>query len=209
MFADRIDAGQKLAEALSAYKDQDCVVVAIPRGGVVVADQVAKELGCSLDLIITRKIGAPGNPELAVGAVAGEGRVVINQSVREGLNISQEYLLAETERQLNEIKRRRRTYLGERKPINLAGKTVILVDDGLATGSTAKVAVSVVRREQPSKVVLAVPVAPPDTCKSLAQEADEVICLQKPEMFYAVGQFYSNFAQTTDEEVVKIMRNYR
>jgi putative phosphoribosyl transferase len=209
MFADRVDAGKKLAQALSAYKGQDCVVVAIPRGGVVVADRVAGYLGCPLDLIITRKIGAPGNPELAVGAVAGEDKVIISQSVKAGLGISEAYLVAEISRQLAEVKRRRRIYLGEKKPLGLGGKTVILIDDGLATGSTARVAISAVRKEHPAKVILAVPVAPRDTCNSLSIEADEVICLLTPEVFYAVGQFYADFSQTTDEEVIEIMKKYR
>jgi len=209
MFVDRIEAGEKLAEELREYKDKDCVVVAIPRGGVIVADQVARELDCPLDLIITRKIGAPGNPELAMGAVAGENRVVISEDVKAGLGASEEYIQAEVAKQLSEIKRRRRIYVGEKSPLSLKNKIVILIDDGLATGYTARVAVDAIRKEDPSQIILAVPVAPRDTCESLSSKADKVVCLDRPGLFYAVGQFYVDFSQTTDDEVVEIMKKYR
>ncbi len=209
MFADRLEAGKRLAKELLEYKDKDSVAIAIPRGGVVVADQVAKELGCPLDLIITRKIGAPGNPELAVGAVAGVNKVIINEGIKRSLRVSKEYLQAEVARQLEEIDRRRRMYLGEKSPLSLKDKFVILIDDGLATGYTAMVAISAIRKEQPAKIILAVPVAPQDTCQLLSGKADKIVCLIMPEVFFAVGQFYVDFSQTTDDEVIEIMKKYR
>ena len=209
MFVDRSEAGEKLAEELREYKDKDCVVVAIPRGGVIVADQVARELDCPLDLIITRKIGAPGNPELAMGAVAGENRVVISEDIKAGLGASEEYIQAEVAKQLSEIRRRRRIYVGEKPLLSLKNKIVILIDDGLATGYTARVAVDVIRKEDPSQIILAVPVAPRDTCESLSSKVDKVVCLDRPGLFYAVGQFYLDFSQTTDDEVVEIMKKHR
>lgn len=209
MFVDRVEAGEKLAKALSKYKDEDCVVVAIPRGGVIVAEQVAKELHCPLDLIITRKIGAPGNPELAVGAVAGGNKIIINQSVKEGLGVSEKYLLSEVTKQLSEVERRRKIYLGDKPPLKLTDKVVVLVDDGLATGYTARVAIDAIKKEHPARLIVAVPVAPRDTCDALATKADEVVCLAMPDIFYAVGQSYIDFSQTTDEEVVEIMKEHR
>lgn len=208
MFTDRTEAGKRLAERLSDYKGQDVVVLAIPRGGVVVAGEVAKGLSCPLDLIIPRKIGAPGNPELAIGAVAGEGKVMLNTQLKETLRVSSEYVEEEVQRQLAEIDRRRKRYLGDRPPVNLTGKTVIVVDDGLATGYTALAAVNAVREKKPEKIVLAVPVAPRDTYEHLVGEVDELVCLSIPEFFYAVGQFYLDFSQTTDEEVIEILKKY-
>lgn len=208
MFTDRTEAGRRLAERLLEYKEQDVVVLAIPRGGVVVAGEVAKGLSCPLDLIIPRKIGAPGNPELAIGAVAGEGKVMLNTQLKETLRVSSEYVEEEVQRQLAEIDRRRKRYLGDRPPVNLTGKTVIVVDDGLATGYTALAAVNAVREKKPTKIVLAVPVAPRDTYERLVGEVDELVCLSIPEFFYAVGQFYLDFSQTTDEEVIEILKKY-
>jgi predicted phosphoribosyltransferase len=209
MFVDRSEAGKKLAKELLEYKDKDSVVLAIPRGGVVVADKVAQELDCPLDLIIPRKIGAPGNPELAIGAVAGLNRVIINENIKRSLGVSEEYLKAEIERQLNEIERRRKMYLGEKPPLSLKDRVVILVDDGLATGYTAMAAISAIREEKPREIILAVPVAPRDTCELLSDKVDKLICLSTPEFFYAVGQFYVDFSQTTDDEVIEILSKYR
>jgi len=208
VFTDRSEAGRKLAERLMEYKGQEAVVLAIPRGGVVVANEVARGLGCPLDLIIPRKIGAPGNPELAIGAVAGEGRVMLNAQLKEVLRVSDEYVEEEVQRQLREIDRRRKRYLGDRPPVNLTDKTVILIDDGLATGYTALAAVNAVREEKPRKIVLAVPVAPRDTYERLSGEVDALVCLSIPDFFYAVGQFYLDFSQTTDEEVIEILSRY-
>ncbi len=208
MFKDRVDAGRQLAKRLEGeYKDTDAVVLAIPRGGVVVADEVARALNLKLDLIIPRKIGAPGNPELAIGAVA-VGRAMINEPVVRELGVPDSYIESETKRQLEEIARRRRLYLGDRRAIPLRGRIAIIIDDGLATGYTALAAVDAVRQQNPRKTVLAVPVAPTDTCERLKREVDEIICLEAHDLFFAVGQFYEEFSQTTDTEVIDILKNY-
>jgi len=209
MFADRSEAGRKLAQELLEYKDEKPIILAIPRGGIVVADQVVKLLKCSLDVIITRKIGAPGNPELAIGAVSGPNKVIINEDMKYGLRVSDEYVDKEVASQLEEIKRRRSMYLGQKLPPDLKDKLVIVIDDGLATGYTAMAAINAISEELPSKIVLAVPVASSDTCRFLASKVDKIVCLMKPEIFYAVGQFYVDFSQTTDDEVIEIMRKYR
>lgn len=209
MFKDRIDAGQKLAQRLEQYRDSDAVVLAIPRGGVVVADEVARALHLQLDLVIPRKIGAPGNPELAIGAVVERGRAMINEQLVRDLGVPQSYVDSAIEEQLAEIARRRRLYLGDRPPVPLTGRVAIVVDDGLATGYTALAAVNAVRQQNPAKLVLAVPVGPVDTCGRLEKEVDEIICLESHELFFAVGQFYENFSQTADAEVIAILSKYR
>jgi predicted phosphoribosyltransferase len=209
MFKDRTDAGRRLARRLEAeYRDSDAVVLAIPRGGVVVGDQVAKALHLELDIVIPRKIGAPGNPELAIGAVA-KGVAMLNEPIIRELAIPRSFIDQEIRRQVEEIDRRRRLYLGDKAPIDLEGKTVIIVDDGLATGYTALASVNAVKQEKPRKIVLAVPVAPTDACERLLKEVDEIICLETHELFYAVGQFYEVFEQTTDSEVIDILGSYR
>lgn len=185
-----------------AYKGQEAVILAIPRGGVIVAVEVQKALGAPLDLVIPRKIPAPGNPELAIGAVAGPGKVVISEELRRSLGVGRDYVDDQVRRQLQEIERRRQRYLDGKAPIPLEGKTAIIVDDGLATGSTAKAAIVATRAKRPGKIVLAVPVAPADTLDRLGREVDEAVCLSVPDLFYAVGQFYADFPQTSDEEVV-------
>ena len=208
MFLDRVEAGQKLAEKLLKYKEMGPIVLAIPRGGVVVASEVASALSCGLDLVIPRKIGAPNNPELAVGALAKEGAVILNKELTKSLNISPDYLREEIEKQVIEIKRRRQKYLGDRSSLDLRGKTVILVDDGLATGYTSLAAIKAVREDKPEKIVLAVPVAPREAIERLKNEVDELICLETPELFFAVGQFYYDFSQTTDEQVAEILTRH-
>ncbi len=207
-FSDRSEAGRRLAQRLLKYKGKDAVVLAIPRGGVVVAVEVADAIDAPLDVVIPRKIGAPENPELAIGAVGPGGEVVINEAVRSELGVPDSYIAAEVQRQLAEIDRRERLYLGGRLPTPIDGKIAILVDDGLATGYTAIAAARSVRGKNPQKIVLAVPVAPPDTCERLSKEVDEIICLETPELFFAVGQFYADFAQVSDTEVVEILRRY-
>ncbi|HZD60456.1 MAG TPA: phosphoribosyltransferase [Anaerolineae bacterium] len=209
MFKDRVDAGRQLAVKLGQYKGANAVVLAIPRGGVVVGEQVARELHLPLDVIIPRKIGAPGNPELAIGAVVTRGRAMINEALVQELNIPRSYIDGEVEKQLAEVARRRKLYLGGREPIPLKDKIAIVVDDGLATGYTALATVNAVREQQPEKIILAVPVAPTDTCDRLEKEVDEIICLEAHELFFAVGQFYENFGQTTDAEVIDILSGYR
>jgi len=209
MFRDRVDAGRQLARRLQAeYRDSDAVVLAIARGGVVVGNEVAKALHLPLDVIIPRKIGAPGNPELAIGAVV-KGAVMLNEPLIRELNIPRSYIDREVSRQISETDRRRRLYLGDKAPLDLTGATVILVDDGLATGYTALASVNAVRRENPKKLVLAVPVAPADTCQSLKEHVDEIVCPEVHELFFAVGQFYEVFEQTSDSEVIDILNSYR
>ena len=195
-----------MAEKLIKKRDGDVVVLAIPRGGVVVGGEVAKALNCPLDVIVTRKIGAPGNPEFAIGAIGPEDQLFLNWEVIERFGIPKEYLNAEIGRQGLEMERRERMYREGRKPLELKGKTVILVDDGVATGADVKVAIKAVKCQKPKKLILAVPVGPKETVEELKKEVDELICLFTPEVFYAVGQFYQKFGQVTDEEVVEILR---
>lgn len=209
MFRDRVDAGRKLARELETrYKGTDAVVLAIPRGGVVIGHEIAHALGLELDVIIPRKIGAPGNPELAIGAIA-QDQVMINEMIVRELGIPKSYIEEESQRQLVEIERRRRLYLGDRDPVPLNGRVAIIVDDGLATGYTALAAVKAIKAEKPRKVVLAVPVAPVDSYERLKREVDEMVCLEVHELFYAVGQFYEVFDQVEDDEVVNILKAYR
>ncbi len=209
MFRDRRDAGLKLAAALKEYKNRGCVVLALPRGGVPVAAEVARALSAPLDILLVRKIGAPGYPELAIGSVIDGGDPII---VRDGELIrltgtSDKQFDAICVRELAEIERRRKFYLGTRKPPPLAGKTVIVIDDGLATGNTMKAALHAVRRRKPREVVMAVPVAPRDTPDKFHELADHVICLAMPQPFRAVGLFYDDFDQVSDEEVIRILND--
>ncbi|MHA1580703.1 MAG: phosphoribosyltransferase [Candidatus Freyarchaeota archaeon] len=206
LFRDRVEAGTNLAKELQAYKRENPVVLAIPRGGVVVGYEVARELGAPLDIVIPRKIPSPHNPELGVGAVAQDGTVIINQQIKEYLNVSDEYIQEEAERQIREIERRMRTYRGDREPVPVKDRVVILVDDGIATGGTMRAAIRSLRKQNPRKIVVAVPVAPPRTIKKIEEEADEVVCLLAYEPFEAVGQFYMDFRQTTDSEVINLLQ---
>jgi len=207
IFRDREEAGDRLAHALLRFKDQHPVVLALPRGGVPVAWEVARQLEAPLDLVLVRKIGAPQQPELAVAAVVdGEKReLVVNEDVVEALAIPDTYLQREAARQVEEIERRRRLYLGGRAPIPVSDRTVIVVDDGVATGATTRAALRAVRRRGPARLILAVPVAPPETVESLAAEVDEVVCLATPSPFGAIGYFYDDFRQVEDEEVREIL----
>lgn len=205
IFANRQDAGQKLAAKLLDYRDKQPIVLGIPRGGVVVAAEVAKELNAPLDVIIPRKIGAPGNPELAVGAVAPDGTAIFDERALNMLGLQITDLQDELARQISEIERRTKSYRGNRKPLSLQGKTVIVVDDGIATGMTAKAALRSVRKQKPETLVLAVPVTTMEAAVQLQKEIDKLVCLLVPEVFYAVGQFYKDFSQTTDEEVIETL----
>lgn len=209
MFSDREDAGRRLGSALSHLRGTpNLVVEAIPRGGVVVGAQVARALDAKLDVVIPRKIGAPGNPELAIGAVAGDGELVLSEGASGRLAVDQEYLEAERRRQTEEIRRRSAVYRSGRPQEPINGAIVIVVDDGLATGSTALAAIRALGKLGPARIVLAVPVAPRETLARLAGEVDEVICLDIPETFYAVGQFYGDFAQVSDAEVVGLLGEF-
>jgi putative phosphoribosyl transferase len=205
-FRDRREAGQLLAEELDFLKDkEDVVVLGIPRGGVVVAYEVAQAIGVPLDVYITRKISAPHNPELAIGAVASDGRTVLDHDLVRQLGVPKDYVEEETERQRREIERRAREYRGDRPPLDLAGKTVVVVDDGVATGATTMATLRALQKQEPKELILAIPVGPPDTVKQLGEEADRVICLITPRLFWAVGAFYAVFDQTQDEEVKRLL----
>jgi predicted phosphoribosyltransferase len=208
IFHDRIDAGKKLAKHLQQYAGQpDVVVIGLPRGGVVVAAEVARELQVSLDIIIPRKIGAPGQEELAVGALTEDGTVQLNEELMQILGLSSADLTQIIEREKQEAKRRLKLYRGNRPPRILKDKTVILVDDGIATGSTIQAAIASAYEEGAKKIIVAIPVGPAITIKELKKEVDEVVCLQMPESFLGVSQFYRNFAQTSDEKVIRLMHD--
>jgi putative phosphoribosyl transferase len=206
MFYDRYEAGQKLASALKKYRDKrNVIILAIPRGGVVTGFEVAKALNVPLDIVVARKIGAPGNPEFAIGAVSEKGEIILNEETVSNYRISQDYIKKEAKSQRAEVKRRLTEYRGKKKPINLKNKIVIITDDGIATGASVKAAISSVKTENPKKIILAMPVAPPGTIEELKKQVDEAVVIEKPSMFFAVGQFYQIFDQTSDEEVKKIL----
>lgn len=207
VFRDRKEAGRKLAQALSLFSGRDVLVLAIPRGGVVVAGPVATALKAELDVIIPRKVGAPGNKELAVAAVAPDGIVLYNEKALNLLGLSKEDLSLEIDREREEIERRLRLYRGDRKEPRIKGRTVIVIDDGLATGFTMEAALVSLTKKEPRELILAVPVAPPDTLERLRPLVSEVVCLVTPEPFYAVGQFYRSFPQVEDEEVLAILQS--
>lgn len=209
MFRDRFDAGRQLAERLGHHRGRDVVILALPRGGVPVAYEVARALGAPLDLLLVRKIGAPFQPELAAGAVVDgiEPVTVINEAVVQAHGIDRGYIDREASRQLAEIARRRRRYFGDRQPLSIAGRTVIVVDDGIATGTTVRAALQALRRQNPSRLVLAVPVAPPESIKTLTADADEIVVLLEPDWLGAVGQFYRDFHQLDDEDVIDLLES--
>jgi putative phosphoribosyl transferase len=205
-FTDRIDAGKRLASALKDFSGKNGVVLAIPRGGVVVGNMIAKALHLPLDVIIPRKIGAPENPELAIGAVAEDGTAILDNNLIKYLGVSKEYVKEETERQKQEIQRRLKLYRQDTSYPNVKGLDVIVVDDGIATGSTMKAALASVRNRGAASITVAVPVGPPSTIEELNTMADRVVCLYTPEFFQAIGEFYSDFSQTSDEEVNEILK---
>lgn len=205
-FRDRADAGKKLAQALKQYQHQNGVVYALPRGGVVLGAEVARALGMPLDLIIPRKIGHPLQPEYAIGAVVESGEIVSNQ--QEVARVDPEWFRQEVEAERREARRRRELYLGGREPGSVAGKTAIIVDDGIATGLTMEVSIREARRRQPAHLVVAVPVAPPDTVERMSREVDDFVVLDRsPYYLGAVGAYYDYFPQTTDEEVIALLRS--
>ncbi len=207
LFQDRREAGQALARELSSFKgSSNLIVLGIPRGGVVVGHEIAKALGAPIDVYITRKIGAPHNPELAIGAVASDGTLIIDQQLVRRLGVDEDYIEEESKRQKDEISRRLSEYRGDRPSPELAGKIVILVDDGVATGATTLVTIRAIKAQGPSELVLAVPVGPRDSIESLRQEVDKIVCLHAPEIFWAVGAFYNVFDQTSDAEVKALLQ---
>lgn len=210
MFDDRLQAGRLLGEHLRARIEGPAVVLAIPRGGVIVAGPVAAALNAPLDVIIPRKIGAPGEPELAVGALAlaaGEEIALFDEDSVERLMVSRQYLEAEVARQKREIERREKAYRGGRPPVSVAGCTVVIVDDGIATGLTARAAAAAVARRSPKQVVVAVPVAPPEALEEFRREGVQLEALATPPFFMAVGQFYQDFHAVEDEEVLYVLRS--
>ncbi|MGB8348712.1 MAG: phosphoribosyltransferase [Ktedonobacteraceae bacterium] len=206
MFLDRVEAGKRLAVALKATVGKGAIVLAIPRGGVVVGHIVARALGVPLDIIIPRKIGAPSNPELAIGAMTEDGTTILDERLIQQLDISRHYIKEESEKQKLEIERRLKLYRGDAPYPILKNREVVIVDDGIATGSTMKAALSSVRRRGAKKIIIAVPVGPESTIKELKDEADSVVCLFTPEPFYAIGQFYTKFDQTSDDEVKRLLK---
>lgn len=210
IFADRLDAGRRLGVALSRYRDGAPVIIALPRGGVPVAAEVARSLAAPVDLVIVRKVGVPGQPELAMGAVADASPPVIvrNEDVIAAAGIPPAAFEAECERQLAEARRRRKLYLAGRVPVPLAGRTAIVVDDGIATGATMRVALRSVRARRPRRLVLAVPVAARRTLASLQREVDDIVCLQPRDDLGAVGAHYGDFAQVEDGEVIETLRRF-
>lgn len=206
IFRDRVDAGRRLGQALQTYANKpDTLVIALPRGGVVIGYKVAMILNLPLDIVCPRKIGAPFNPELAIGAITETGEGILSQDLIYELGVSEGFIKTAMEKEKEKAKWRLDLYRKGRPPRDLKKKCVILVDDGLATGSTMKAAIKTVRAEKAKEIILAVPVAPPDTLTQLEKEVDKTICLEAPSAFYAVGQFYEFFDQTSDEEVIHLL----
>ncbi len=206
-FRNRREAGERLAEKLYAYRGQDPLILAVPRGGVDVAAPIFEQLGGELDLMITRKIGAPNQPELAIGAVTADGAALLNDVLVAKIGIDQDYINQAIAREKAEIGRRLRLYRGDRPLPKIENRLVILVDDGVATGYTLLMAIKSLQKLNPAELVLAVPVGPPETLKTLEREVDQLVYLQAPDFFSAVGQFYQNFSQVSDEEVIRILNN--
>jgi predicted phosphoribosyltransferase len=205
-YRDREDAGRRLATELAPYADRDAVVVlALPRGGVPVAFEVARLLHAPLDVLLVRKLGVPGHPELAMGAIASGGVRVLSHDIISQLVVTPEEVEAATAREGVELDRRDRMYRGDRPPTPLAGRTVILVDDGLATGATMEAAIQAVRQSNPARIIVAAPVGAAETCERLRALADEVVCASSPDHFQAVGLWYDRFDQTSDEEVIELL----
>ena len=210
LFANRREAGRILASLLMKYADRDDVLVlALPRGGVPVGFEVAQALRAPLDVFIVRKLGVPGHDELAMGAIATGGVRVLNDDVVMSLELEPEVIDAVAAREAKELARRERLYRGARPAPDVHGRTVILVDDGLATGSTMRAAVAALRKQTPARIVVAVPVAAPETCEEFKTEVDEVVCAATPRMFNGVGRWYEDFSQTTDEEVHELLAQAR
>jgi predicted phosphoribosyltransferase len=206
-FRDRFEAGRRLATALEHYAGRpNLLVLALPRGGVPVGYEVASALPAPLDVMLVRKLGVPGHEELAMGAIASGGVRVISDDVVAALGIPDRAIATIAAHEEHELERRNQLYRGDRQPPDVRGKTVILVDDGLATGSTMRAAVAALKAQGPERLVVAVPVAAPETCEALSREVDEVVCARAPERFFAVGNWYVDFSQTSDAEVRGLLR---
>lgn len=208
LFRDRRSAGRRLAELLAGYAGPpNLLVLALPRGGVPVGYEVARALKAPLDVFLVRKLGLPGHEELAMGAIASGGVRVVNPEVMEAVSMPERVLDAVAEREQHEIERRERAYRGDRPPPSIEGRTIILVDDGLATGATMRAGARAIRAQHPARLVLAVPVAAASTCAALATEADEIVCAETPEPFFAVGLWYEDFSETSDQEVRDLLQS--
>jgi putative phosphoribosyl transferase len=207
LFQDRTEAGQVLAGRLRYFADRtDVLVLALPRGGVSVAFEVARDLRAPLDVFLVRKLGVPGHEELAMGAIASGGVLVLNERVLHMLDVPESAINAAVEREAQELRRRELIYRGDQPPVNAKERIAILIDDGLATGSSMRAAVAAVRQQEPAGIVVAVPVAAPETCADFESEVEQVICLETPDPFYAVGLYYRHFPQVTDEEVRDLLQ---
>lgn len=205
VFKDRVEAGKRLAEALKDFRGKDVVVLGIPRGGVVVANEVAKSLGARLDVVVTKKIEAPGEPEFALGAVTQDGDVIMDRQAAESLGATSDYLDDQIREKKEEVNDRIRRLRGSAPYPRLEGRVVLIVDDGIATGSSVGAAVMSVKKRKPKQIVVAVPVAPKDAVETLAEDGTRVVCLETPGPFLAIGEFYRNFEQVEDIEVVRIL----
>ena len=205
-FADRREAAMQISERLAEYQARHPVILGIPRGGLVIADTIANELQADLDVVLTRKLGAPGNPELAIGAISEHGETLIDMRITRSVGADDDYIDQEKARQLAEIQRRRERYRSVLPKVPLHGRTVIIVDDGVATGATMRASIWAARAEGAAEVTVAVPVGAPESIEMLREEADQVVCLLVPEYLYAIGQFFLDFRQVDDEEVIGILK---
>lgn len=210
IFKDRVDAGKRLAKELSKYSNRpDVLILALPRGGVPVAFEVAKALNVKMDVFIVRKLGVPGNEELAMGAIASEDIRVLNKNIIKYLHIPDRVIAEVATNELRELERREYKYRGDNPKPDIRGMTALLIDDGLATGATMHAAVEALKTKKPAKLVVAVPTASPEICRFFEDIVDEIICIATPEPFYAVGASYENFSQTTDDEVCELLSKAR
>lgn len=205
-FIDRREAGKLLAEELSSYRGQKAVVLGIPRGGIIVAQELARALEADMDIVLAHKLRTPGQTELAMGSVTEDGKLFLNEEVVRTLGVAETYIQQEKAQQMAEIRRRTELFRHGRPKVPLAGRTVIVTDDGVATGATTQAALWAVRLEKPEKLIVALPVGPEDTIKRLVEDVDEMICLRTPPLFAAVGQFYVRFEPVEDEEVLEILK---
>jgi putative phosphoribosyl transferase len=206
-YRNRVGAGRRLAEDLAEYAGRSgLLVLALPRGGVTVGAEVARALGAPLDVMLVRKLGVPGHEELAMGAIASGGIRIISNDMIAALGVSERELAAVAAAEETELARRERLYRGNRGPVEVRGRTVILVDDGLATGATMRAAAAAIRSQRPERLIAAVPVAPEETCEALRAEVDEVVCTLTPDPFYSVGTWYEDFSQTSDDEVRELLQ---
>lgn len=207
IFQNRQEAGKLLAKKLKVFKEQkNLIILGIPRGGIVIGKQLSQAFNCPLDIIVTKKIGAPGNPELAIGAIGPEGEEVIDEELAEKVGADEKYLQSQIQNLKPEVLRRIKEYRGSKPPLNLKDKVVILTDDGIATGATMLAGIEVVRQHEPKRIIVAVPVIARDSLRKIEEKADEVVYLDAPLMFFAVGQFYREFEQISDEEVKEQLR---